>query len=176
MSLTTQIYAYFYVSPVASPGSIALTSLTILWNNLTCLCFCVFIFGSPALECKLYKGEDVNCLNLCCIPNTKNRHYAIIRTHETRQLNPPWVEKQKDIHHKESQSEDEARWVAFINHLLHTRNFVCTIESVKLIKGNGKENQCLLNIYIAGAPIVFNHQNYSENSYYYLYVTGHSEG
>lgn len=103
-------------------------------------------------------------------------HYAIIRTRKTRQLNPPRVEKQKGIHYKESQNEDEARQAAFIKHLLQTRNFVCTIESAKLIKGNGKENQCLLNIYIAGVSIVFNHQNYSENSYYYLYFTEGSEG
>lgn len=86
------------------------------------------------------------------------------------------MEKQKGIHYKESQREDEARGVAFIKHQLHTRNFICTIESVKLIKGNGKGNQCLLNIYIAGVPTVFNHQNYSENSCYYLYFTGHSGG
>lgn len=105
----------------------------------------------------------------------KNVHYAIIRTHKTRQLNPPRVEKQKGIHYKESQSQDEVRGVAFIKHLLHTRNFVCTTESAKLIKGNRKENRCLLNVYIAGVPIVFNHQNYSENSFYYLYFTEGSE-
>lgn len=118
-------YKVLDLSPLVISSSITvLTSLAIFWNNFTYLCFCLFIFGSPAPECRLYNTEaltsTVSFYAIFLVPKMLN--YAGIRSPEARQ-------SKHFVQFKENLSKNEARGVAFVKQLFYTRNFVSFVES-----------------------------------------------